>query len=56
MKKEDLAYPGYGFASHKGYATQEHLEAIVRLGPCPLHRRSFEPLKSAGLTDQISLL
>lgn len=35
------AYPGYGFARHKGYATAEHLAALGRLGPCPLHRRSF---------------
>lgn len=34
-------YPGYGFAKHKGYATKEHKAAILRLGPCPIHRRSF---------------
>lgn len=38
-------YPGYGFASHKGYATPEHLHALHRLGPCPLHRRSFSPIR-----------
>ncbi|MGE5221987.1 MAG: ribonuclease HII [Omnitrophica WOR_2 bacterium] len=38
-------YPGYGFASHKGYATAEHLAAIQRLGPCPIHRMSFSPFK-----------
>lgn len=37
----DALYPGYGIASHKGYATQEHREAILRLGPTPLHRQSF---------------
>ncbi len=37
----DQLYPGYGFAKHKGYATQEHLRALAKLGPCPLHRRSF---------------
>ncbi|RMD71853.1 MAG: ribonuclease HII [Gammaproteobacteria bacterium] len=37
----DRCYPGYGFARHKGYPTREHREAIRRLGPCPLHRRSF---------------
>jgi ribonuclease HII len=37
----DAHYPGYGIASHKGYATKEHREAILRLGPTPLHRRSF---------------
>jgi ribonuclease HII len=41
MKDFDGAYPGYGFGEHKGYATPEHLEAIARLGPCPIHRRSF---------------
>jgi ribonuclease HII len=38
-------YPGYGFASHKGYGTPEHLEALQRLGPCPIHRRSFAPVR-----------
>jgi len=39
-------YPGYGFAAHKGYGTRQHREAIVRFGPCPIHRRSFEPIRS----------
>lgn len=34
-------YPGYGFARHKGYYTREHVEAIARLGPSPIHRRTF---------------
>jgi ribonuclease HII len=38
-------YPGYGFASHKGYGTPEHLSALARLGPCPAHRRTFEPVR-----------
>jgi len=37
-------YPGYGFARHKGYGTQEHLAALRRLGPSPVHRRSFAPV------------
>ncbi|HXQ64802.1 MAG TPA: ribonuclease HII [Steroidobacteraceae bacterium] len=41
-------HPGYDFAVHKGYGTASHLEALVRLGPCPLHRRSFEPVRSAS--------
>lgn len=45
----NLEYPGYGFASHKGYATAEHLEALNRLGPCILHRKSFEPVRRALL-------
>ncbi|MCL4181478.1 MAG: ribonuclease HII [Verrucomicrobia bacterium] len=45
MLEYDLRYPGYGFAVHKGYGTPEHLAALQRLGPCPIHRRSFAPLK-----------
>jgi ribonuclease HII len=37
----DRQYPGYGFATHKGYPTREHREAFLRLGPCPVHRMSF---------------
>lgn len=39
-------HPGYGFASHKGYPTAEHLEALRRLGPLPEHRRSFAPVRA----------
>lgn len=39
-------YPGYGFERHKGYGTAAHIQALAALGPCPLHRRSFAPLKS----------
>lgn len=39
----DRQYPGYGFSRHKGYATREHLAALVRLGPSAVHRRSFHP-------------
>ncbi|MBP5209748.1 MAG: ribonuclease HII [Clostridia bacterium] len=39
--EHDRLYPGYGFARHKGYGTKEHMDAIRRLGPCPLHRKSF---------------
>lgn len=42
----DQVYPGYGFSAHKGYGTKHHREAIERLGPSPIHRRSFEPVKS----------
>lgn len=41
MRELDAEYPGYGFAEHKGYPTPEHRAALRRLGPCPLHRRSF---------------
>jgi ribonuclease HII len=45
MTKLDAEYPGYGFASHKGYATPEHQRAIRELGPCPIHRRSFDYIR-----------
>jgi uncharacterized protein (TIGR00252 family) len=46
MVEEDAAYPGYGFAKHKGYPSPEHLECLARLGPCPIHRRSFAPVRA----------
>lgn len=46
MMKYDALYPQYGFAVHKGYLTQRHIDAIHAYGPCPIHRRSFEPIKS----------
>ena len=45
MIRLDHVWPGYGFARHKGYGTPEHLEALGRLGPCPLHRYSFSPVR-----------
>ncbi|HXE77403.1 MAG TPA: ribonuclease HII [Rhodanobacter sp.] len=47
MTALDATWPGYGFALHKGYATRIHLEALERLGPCPLHRQSFAPVHAA---------
>lgn len=41
----DRCHPGYGFASHMGYATAEHRAALTRLGPTPHHRRSFAPVR-----------
>ena len=41
MAEYDRMYPGYGFAKHKGYGTREHMDAIARLGACPIHRESF---------------
>ncbi len=41
----DARYPGYGFARHQGYSVPEHLDALTRLGPCELHRRSFAPVR-----------
>jgi ribonuclease HII len=45
----DGAYPGYGFARHKGYGTAEHLAALRRLGPSAIHRMSFAPCAQASL-------
>ena len=45
MREAESRWPGYGFATHKGYPTPEHLEAVARLGPCPIHRLSFAPLR-----------
>lgn len=41
----DGLFPGYGFARHKGYPTPEHLEALAKSGACPVHRRSFAPVR-----------
>lgn len=43
----DRVHPGYGFAQHKGYSTPEHFDALGRLGPCPIHRRSFAPVRQS---------
>jgi ribonuclease HII len=47
MRGAAPVYPGYGFDRHKGYPTAEHLAGLARQGPCPLHRRSFAPVRSA---------
>ena len=41
MREYDKQFPGYGFAVHKGYGTKAHIEALVRLGPCQIHRKTF---------------
>ena len=46
MEGYDLVYPGYGFARHKGYGTKEHQKALAKLGPCPIHRRSYAPVRA----------
>ncbi len=46
MCRAAQVYPGYGFDRHKGYPTPSHVQALARLGPCRLHRRSFAPVKS----------
>ena len=46
MVRLSASYPGYGLAQHFGYGTPQHLRALADLGPCPIHRRSFDPLRS----------
>ncbi|HZZ86159.1 MAG TPA: ribonuclease HII [Anaeromyxobacteraceae bacterium] len=51
MAELDQEHPGYGFCRHKGYPTSEHFRALKQLGACPIHRRSFAPVREAlGLT------
>jgi ribonuclease HII len=47
MNQMDTLYPAYSFADHKGYATPDHQRLLALHGPCPLHRRSFEPVRLA---------
>lgn len=51
----DAAYPGYGFAVHKGYPTKAHMDALTRLGPCPAHRRGFGPVDVERARRQLAL-
>ena len=44
----DQQYPGYGLARHKGYGTAQHQAALRRLGPCPIHRRSYAPVAAVS--------
>jgi len=46
MQEMEALYPGYGIGGHKGYPTPVHLEALRRLGPTPIHRRSFGPVRA----------
>ena len=48
MLEMDSTYPGYGLAKHKGYCTKMHLSCLCRLGPSPIHRRSFKPVKDVS--------
>ncbi len=47
MVELDREFPGYGLAAHKGYPTKQHLQALTRLGPSPVHRKSFGPVRRA---------
>ena len=49
MVEYDSVFPGYGFAKHKGYGTKQHKEAISRLKPCPIHRKSFKGVKEYAI-------
>jgi ribonuclease HII len=51
MRELDALHPGYGFASHKGYATPEHRRCLRDLGPCALHRRSFAPVRALIIAE-----
>ena len=51
MRQADCEYPGYGFARHKGYGTTQHIRRLSELGPTPIHRRSFNPLRQGRLFD-----
>ena len=50
MRRWHRRYPQYGFDRNKGYATEEHLDALERYGPCPIHRMSFAPCSAARKT------
>jgi len=53
MVEAEARWPGYGFVRHKGYGAPEHLAALARLGPCPIHRRSFGPVREALARGEI---
>lgn len=55
MVRMDRAYPGYGFARHKGYATPQHLEALQRRGATDMHRRTFLPVRRVLLKENLEL-
>lgn len=54
MVEMDAVYPGYGFAGHKGYHARVHVEGLIRLGPSPIHRLGWAPVKAA-LAGELTL-
>lgn len=50
----DRDFPAYGFSGHKGYGTAAHADALQRLGPCPIHRTSFAPVRRAMLSETLT--
>ena len=53
MVEFDAIYPGYGLARHKGYGTRQHLASLNSLGPCPIHRQSFKPVREILLQGHL---
>jgi ribonuclease HII len=53
MERYETLYPGYGLAVHKGYATPVHSASLKKLGACPIHRRSFAPVKAVLTSAQL---
>ncbi len=53
MLELDKEFPPYGFAGHKGYGSQSHMEAIEAYGPCCWHRRSYEPIKTMAMSSDL---
>lgn len=51
MEEMDSLYPGYGFATHKGYPTETHRTALQRIGACPIHRKSYAPVAATLLVE-----
>lgn len=54
MKELALEFPQYGFDKHMGYGTKNHISAIMEFGPCNIHRKSFEPIKSLLINNSLS--
>nr|WP_070961532.1 ribonuclease HII [Hyphomonas sp. Mor2] len=54
MERYCTTYPGYGFGGHKGYGTAAHADALRRLGPCPIHRTSFAPVRRAMVSETLT--
>ena len=55
MVELDKRYPEYGFASHKGYTCDVHLEALRRYGPTPIHRQTFQPVRDAAVPRAVTV-
>src|SRR5207253_10320195 len=53
MREWDAVFPEYGLASHKGYSTPQHLAALEKYGPTPLHRQSFAPVWSSPVEQEV---